>query len=1026
MQGNIHESNSDIEEAFLKLSSYIYFEKQNLHLREQLAVFINENRDWKGYLSTILGDIQDVEQFMNKFKNKIDLIVLPKTVQKDDKCFSHEQVSGNFYTNQIYLQPASIEKLSIFINLPIELHVLTVLWIMKYGTYLDQELSTHCLGNRLHLDKNKNVIRSRTLFYRYEKQYQKWWSDGIKEAKTLFEKKEDVTIVNFDFKEYYHSIQFDFEGLTKHLKLKVEGVDKDPLHRIILTIHQLYYEKVSAFKDLSFDKKKGFPLPIGMLSSYVLANWYLKDFDSLIMEEVNPNYYGRYVDDLMIVIKNTVIENFQKIQSLNESVLDEKYVVADYYIKTYFDKIFRKENVEENSAPKYCVAVPEYGNIRVQLEKFFLYQFNSDLSPNLLNKFVEEQRERSSAFQFLSDDEDDVYKDIDEITFESSFDNSEISKSRFKNLEDNKYKLSVYLAKLIRGSVISGPQYEVEEVRKLKKYFKGFYLIKNYYFWEKLFTLHIIREEYNYIFKLHSAILSQIEQLTIVKNLEEHEAKVKSYLTKHAELALKMAIGLYPDVVREKKLTAELKRNITSLGDLTIFRRSGLLRKSNLYYPILHFSKSVKENSLPLFSKQVLEQFFLQDTVDHATYTAEVIPYRVKFYECCLFIFHSFLGEYIEPSDDNLKRIHKDFIDVEKYLETAFRLFSSLNYLSLFGDEVAVKAEYFKIVKQINDDSFKLNSPTDKLRAKALKIPNSRSINEKLRICLVNKYVDFKEYQKSLEGRPDSGAERFEEFNQILDDIKKVKDCDLFVMPELALPYHFINYLITQTTFKQVAMVTGIEHWKIGNIGFNFLLSSFPLEVFGDKDSVPIFRVKNHYAPIEEEWIQGKNMIIPKPEPYCYELVQWRGVYLSTYNCFELADLNHRHLFYGMVDVIIAPIWNPDMHYYNSLIETASRDMHCYFALSNTTQYGDSRITEPSDHINRDKLRVKGGTVSGGKSSVLVADLKIHLLRYMQTHQFKAVKEFNRKNGTSFKPLPPDFPYKLAELRMTNKLFKEE
>ena len=42
-------------------------------------------------------------------------------------------------------------------------------------------------------------------------------------------------------------------------------------------------------------------LPIGFLPSGVLANECLKKFDTAILDGWNPLYYGRYVDDILLV-----------------------------------------------------------------------------------------------------------------------------------------------------------------------------------------------------------------------------------------------------------------------------------------------------------------------------------------------------------------------------------------------------------------------------------------------------------------------------------------------------------------------------------------------------------------------------------------------------------------------------------------------------------------------------------------------------------------------------------------------------
>ena len=43
-------------------------------------------------------------------------------------------------------------------------------------------------------------------------------------------------------------------------------------------------------------------LPIGLCSSLVLANWYLQGFDAAVLKNVRPAYYGRYVDDILLVV----------------------------------------------------------------------------------------------------------------------------------------------------------------------------------------------------------------------------------------------------------------------------------------------------------------------------------------------------------------------------------------------------------------------------------------------------------------------------------------------------------------------------------------------------------------------------------------------------------------------------------------------------------------------------------------------------------------------------------------------------
>ena len=59
------------------------------------------------------------------------------------------------------------------------------------------------------------------------------------------------------------------------------------------------------------------------------------------------------------------------------------------------------------------------------------------------------------------------------------------------------------------------------------------------------------------------------------------------------------------------------------------------------------------------------------------------------------------------------------------------------------------------------------------------------------------------------------------------------------------------------------------------------------------------------------------------------------------------------------------------------MVEASSRDLHVYVAQAHTCQYGDSRLTQPSEYANKDILRLKGGI----NDIILVAQIDIPKLR---------------------------------------------
>lgn len=131
-----------------------------------------------------------------------------------------------------------------------------------------------------------------------------------------------------------------------------------------------------------------------------------------------------------------------------------------------------------------------------------------------------------------------------------------------------------------------------------------------------------------------------------------------------------------------------------------------------------------------------------------------------------------------------------------------------------------------------------------------------------------------------------------------------------------------------------------------------------------------------------------------------YELYQWHDLYFSVYCCFEWSAITERSLFQSYADAIFAVEWNQDVYYYQNILEALVRDFHCYCIQANSSDYGDSRITQPSKHDNQDILRVKGGEAP----TVLVETIDIEQLRFFQCKGFGEQKADRR-----FKPTPPCF-----------------
>ncbi len=227
-------------------------------------------------------------------------------------------------------------------------------------------------------------------------------------------------------KSFYHEINFDFDQLDIKLVRKFPKIQSDVIHQLVKKIHIKYRNGLSIIMPNLIIEGNKVPLPIGLYVSHAFANYHLKKLDEFIIKKYEPLYYGRYVDDVLIVVKNTVLDE----QDLKESISISK---PDKLIRLYLKKYFYDLFEVPNSLPIHF-RISSLKNLRLNMDKLFIYQFDQKFTPNLIDKFVEDQKERGSMFRFLSDEEDDSFDDFESQTFESNFDDLDVNKARFKNL----------------------------------------------------------------------------------------------------------------------------------------------------------------------------------------------------------------------------------------------------------------------------------------------------------------------------------------------------------------------------------------------------------------------------------------------------------------------------------------------------------------------------------------------------------------------------------------------------------------
>lgn len=1089
-----------IQEAYTKLKTYVYYDSGELLLREKIVEFetnigghaparINFSRNiYRKYADKDHSKKDSVGQkfsvdekleiftdqinkydldgdFFDELINKISIDILPKKFETSEK-------KGSIITNKRIKEEYALDKVTAFINAPVEIHIISVLWLIEKGIKIDSKLLDECMGNRLFLNMNKNnLVQGTSLFKPYFKQYQKWRDGAVNSAKSLLDNDKNALFLNLDIKDYFYSVRIPSTTFSIVNKRSSEG-SRNNLDKIMNKVHENYTSILLKRYSIPFDFKKEivdengmiikFILPIGLLSSYTLANDYLKDFDKIILEKYKPAYYGRYVDDILIVLSQPKIEdennrysksffsfeeyrnkiNFEKTRNLNVTFSEsdmteiEKYILHNFSnIISLVDNPFYNESESDccyESSKKRIFKLNGYQSLYFQSEKTILHFFDKDESSIVIDKLKKELEEKSSEFRDMPNDTDDE-NIFEESAYFLNYDGSEGKIKTLKDYKENKFGLAVYLSHKINLALRNEKVISEEEQKKIINFFKGENCLSLFKLWEKILTLFVVNYlPKNYIdFLFHC--LGEINKIDENKKYNKTIiSNVKESLVKHLLCSHEISISLNLNFLKDSKIKRnyDFKSNeFTSHDVVSLFsdygflnpmsnkalryRISNMIRHHYVVIPLLNYVKTTSENQVNLINRKThINLFELNFDLLHRS------PRPIKFWECCIASAFEELNDFSKDKSvtidndgylktdilyDLMTHVQNDANENEEneysqssqdrcYLDRAFDIYiaGNKNHLNQYDLEENIKKEFFVKV----EDSFEINK-NKKLNNPKIAFANTKIFEENI----LNSILD----------KPNLSVDRYNKLAKILKKAREEK-ADIVLFPECFIPINLLSTVTRYACDNESLLISGLEHVTINNTSFNFVVTVLPVEVNGIKDATVILRLKNNYSPGEENLINKNHLIVPKPKKELVQIINWRNLYFSVCYCFEMANITHREKLKGKIDLLVGIEWNKDIPYFSNIVEASSRDLHCYVAQVNTSNYGDTRLSQPTESALKDILKLKGGI----NDLIIVGEINTKKLR-----DFQRVKT-SINNNKDFKPLPPNFDLENILKRINN------
>lgn len=946
----------DIQKAYKRFKSYVYYDNFNLHIRHKISDFES------GDIDKIMEDLCDnLNNFcngnstnvFNKLIEDSGYIILPKTFKSnEDKNKDRKETDAYILTNK-NISSFEVSKITILYDAPIELFIIATIWTTRISNYLN--ISSDNYGYVVPSAKN-----SKLLFEPYFNRYQEWRDKGINAAKQQIERGNNVLIITLDIKNYFHSVQVDFSALKKNIPIK--DILTSRLTDIIESICKDHTIKIYG------NTRKKPILPIGLPSSGIIANWILAEFDKDIKYSTAPVYYGRYVDDMFLVVANV------------EPDLDN---VAQWMCNRFFQDgkvLKRNENVLELKSER-C------NGLVIQTEKLRLFYFDSHWSLAVLNKFQTTLQENSSAFWFLPNEED-LKTSLDD-TYDLQYEDT-INKFRsVSSCKVNKYGASVFLAKRLKLAILSPGKYDKSLSDEIFRFFNGLSIVSMYSMWEKVFTYFSITHDYKSICKLQTLIGNGIDKINVAPvdyNIDDINNKIQRHLKEHMLNCLMLAKALIKNNIGLKDT-----QNTVREGAIK-FKKALMTRHIYLPLPIFALTQKYIDEDVNIsdFDISDLDSNNISSFISSRSW---LIPRNIQLYEICTLQIPMSLSK-----NQSFYKKDENSVDNE-FITSCLKLFQDLNGEDL---KTIIQNRKHKIYSETTDAGERIL----RIYSEIIHV-NTNSIKNRIKVGISNVNTDYKDIEAAILHGSSLDVKKRTRHIDILNQAEKIQT-DILLLPEVFVPFDWLCAYADEARRKQRAMILGLEHFSLKNICYNLAITLLPFEYRGRKEVLIIPRVKNHYSPSEITEIEGNRKQIPTKDFSTYHLFQWNGIQFSVYNCYELTDIVHRSIFRSELDILFAIEYNRDVNYFSNISESVSRDLHCYYVQANTSYYGDSRVVEPKKRDYQSPVRVKGGD----NDVILSYELDIATLRKFQsqTHNLQ-------KDDKEFKMTPPDFQHEKVDKR---------
>lgn len=1035
--------------AYRKAKADCYFE----NTFPTAIKFAEYEQDLLNRLNCLLTKLKSKSGFKDDQDLLGDFRLLPKKLSAEKKAGASENGHVHFSkperaVESLFKNFNITPEFRIVGDFPVDTHVISALWINMIGHKFDAKLDVSCYGARLkrvHSDELSTMeseppfhISSIGSFIPYFQPYQKWRNDGLRAIRYELEKDRDVIAVSLDLKSYYHFIDpkaISRETLLEAIDLKLTEDEHSFTYQLTQLLSHWAEGAAQFGKSVGGKKSKiSGGLVIGLTCSRIISNVLLHRWDKLVLEKLSPIHYGRYVDDMFLVMRDT--------GSVSNSLDLMKMIQAR------MGKGVISQNTKNDKLWKINQGLDIQGTTQISLQsdkqKLFVLQGRAGL--DLLDSIEKDIYELSSEHRLMpSPDQLEKSTAAKVLSAAGSVGENADTLRRADGLTIRRLGWSLQL-RHVETLARDLPATQWKEQRKEFYQFAHNHILRadnifaHFNYLPRLLGFAISMNEWGQAERIAIKSYQAIELLAAEvgpgkdSRINGSDAQVSKDLWRYIKGTLTWlfidAATRYHDQStlflgersRKKKRLADLflKQIVSTLTDF-----SELL---NLRFDVADFEKKAPLVASADLAKEAYKYIVNSESVEKLVGKRD----SQKEKEILNLLSNSGLldGEAFErfintTRKTRLGKVTKGQRKNDSYLPYLFptRPLSPAEISELAPECVGLPsasgkvpidspavtwAKYTQVLRGVwikptllaTDLDAKYKSATG--RKKFIKIGTDSK--DKVIVALTNLRTEDCDWASTACNKPNLSRNRYQKISNLVNETLKLKPRpDYVLFPELSIPLNWLNSIATKLASAGISLIAGTEYRH--SYG-NKILSEAVLVLADNRLGYPTF-VKIWQPKLEPAVGEDRELTVkfgkvwdsskksPKP------IYIHNGVNFGVMVCSELQNSKARIRFQGAVDALMVLSWNKDLDTFASLIESAALDVHAYTILVNNRKYGDSRVRSPAKaSFLRDIARLRGGD----NDFVVAATLDIASLRAFQSR----AKRWPEEND-KFKPVPEGF-----------------